>query len=139
MAIVARFMIMGFLLSLLGGCATAPPERFSQVTRASVGEQRIQRVSLVASNYWFRPERIIVKAGVPVELSVRKEPGIIPHSFVIHAPEAGINVNVELNIKPKVIDFVPQKAGIFEFYCDKSGLLESHRKMGMTGIIEVTQ
>ncbi|MCO6440547.1 MAG: quinol oxidase [Nitrococcus mobilis] len=138
MAIVVRFTIMGLLFSLLGGCATAPPEQLSEVTRASIGEQSIQRVTVVASNYWFRPERVIVKLGIPVELSVRKEPGIIPHSFVIHAPEAGINANIVLGAKPEVINFVPRKVGAFEFYCDKPGLFESHRQMGMVGVIEVT-
>lgn len=138
MVIVVRFAITGLLLFQLNGCATVPPGQLSEVTRASLGEQNTQRITLVASNYWFRPERIIVKVGVPVELSVRKKPGVIPHTFVIHAPEAGINVNVALSAKPEVINFVPQKVGSFEFYCDKPGLFESHREMGMAGVIEVT-
>jgi len=78
--------------------------------------------------------------NIPVELKVRKEPGIIPHNIVMKSPEAGMDFKVSLDTDPKIIRFTPTKVGIFPFYCDKKLLFfESHRDKGMEGVIEVVQ
>jgi hypothetical protein len=60
--------------------------------RAVVDTDGIQRVTILGGSYFFKPDHIIVKANVPVELAVRVEPGVIPHSFVLKASEAGITI-----------------------------------------------
>ncbi len=85
-----------------------------------------------------RPSYISVKAKVPVEITIRKESGLTPHSFVLNAPDAGIKIKEELSSEPKVIRFTAQKPGKYEFYCDKkSPFGKSHRDKGMKGILEV--
>jgi plastocyanin len=74
----------------------------------------------------------------PLELAVSKQPGFIPHSFVIDAPQAGIKVHLALGSEPRSVRFVPTRPGRYTYYCDESGLGESHRDKGMVGVLEVT-
>jgi plastocyanin domain-containing protein len=112
-----------------------PPE---ETYRAFTAPDGIQHVSIVGGNYFFRPNRVIVKVNVPVELGVTLERGIVPHSLVIDAPEAGIQVDQKLSSEPKKIRFTPTATGSFTFYCkNKLLFLKSHRAKGMEGTLEV--
>ena len=111
-----------------------------QVFQATVDKDGVQQAEVVGGSYFFTPGRIVVKVNVPVELKVRKGSGVIPHSFVMKAPEAGIDVKVSLAEEPKVVRFTPTKTGLYPFYCDKKLLFfESHREKGMEGILEVVE
>ncbi len=105
---------------------------------ATVDKDGIQRVAVLGGGYFFDPYHIIVKVNLPVELSVRKESGWVPHNIVVKAPEAGIDFDEELGSDPKVIKFTPTKTGKYPMYCSKKLLFfESHREKGMEGILEV--
>ncbi len=109
-----------------------------KVFRAHPGKDGVQRIEMIGGGYFFKPGHIVVKVGIPVELIMRKEAGMTPHSIVLKAPGAGIDFAVELTTEPKFVRFTPTKAGIYEFYCDKKLLfLESHREKGMHGVLEV--
>jgi len=105
----------------------------------NIGSDGVQKVEIVGGSYFFKPDHIVVKARVPVEISVRKEGGLIPHDFVINAPEAGIDVRVDLSSEPKIIRFTPIKPGKYEIRCDKKSPFSSqtHADKGMKGILEV--
>ena len=106
--------------------------------KAVVDKDGIQRVNMLAGNYFFDPNHIIVRIDVPVEIIIKREPGITPHDMVIKAPEAGIDISEALSTEPKTIKFTPKKPGTYPFYCSKKLLfLQSHREKGMEGIIEV--
>jgi plastocyanin domain-containing protein len=114
--------------------ATDPP------TVVPIDKDGVQRVDIVGGDYFFKPGHIVVKVNVPVELNVRKETIIVPHSIVIDAPEAGIKVNESLSRDPKAITFTPTKAGSYAMYCDKKPpFLASHREKGMEGMLEVVE
>ena len=71
-------------------------------------------------------------------LSVRVEPGIAPHSFVLEAPTAGISIDEDLAQEPKIFAFVPTAAGRYAYYCrNKLLFFKSHRERGMEGVLEV--
>jgi plastocyanin len=107
---------------------------------ASIGADGVQRVEVVGGSYFFNPNYIIVKVNVPVEMKIRKESGMVPHNFVLKAPEAGMDVTVELGKDPQTIRFTPTKVGEYPFYCDKKLLFfESHREKGMKGILKVEE
>ncbi|MRR34753.1 quinol oxidase [bacterium] len=107
---------------------------------ATIGEDGVQRVEMVGGGYFYRPNHIIVKVNVPVELKVKKEGGIVPHDLVIDAPDAGIAVRESLSSEPKVIRFTPTKVGKYPFYCSKKPLFfKSHREKGMEGVLEVVE
>jgi plastocyanin domain-containing protein len=106
---------------------------------ATVDKDGIQRIEMLAGEYFFDPNYLVVKVNVPVEITIKKEPTIIPHAFVIKAPDAGMDIHESLSSDPRTIRFTPTKTGKYPFYCDKKFLFfKSHREKGMEGIIEVT-
>jgi plastocyanin domain-containing protein len=120
--------------------ATEEKPKAEKTFRAALDKDGVQRVEIVGGGYFFAPNRIIVKVNVPVELKVRKEPGIVPHNIVMKAPEAGIDFEVPMKEEPQVIRFTPGKTGVYPFYCSKKLLFfESHREKGMEGLIEVVE
>ena len=107
---------------------------------ATIGEDGVQRVEMVGGGYFYKPNHIIVRVNVPVELKVSKEGGIVPHDLVIDAPDAGITVRESLSSEPKVIKFTPTKVGKYPFYCSKKPpFFKSHREKGMEGVLEVVE
>lgn len=107
---------------------------------ATIGEDGVQRVEMVGGGYFYKPNHIIVKVNVPVELKVKKEGGIVPHDLVIDAPDAGIAVRESLSSEPKVIRITPTKVGKYPFYCSKKPpFFKSHREKGMEGVLEVVE
>lgn len=134
MIIFRRSIFVFILISLV---STVVAEE--NVYKAAIDADGIQRVEILAGKYFFKPNHIIVKVNVPVEIKVKKEAGIVPHSFVIK-PDAGIDIDESLSTEPKVIKFTPKKVGKYQFYCDQKLLFfKSHREEGMEGIIEVTE
>lgn len=108
------------------------------VYKATVDKDGIQKVNVLAGSYFFDPDYIIVMIDVPVEITIKREPGLTPHDIVIRAPEAGIDISESLSTEPKIITFTPKKVGKYPFYCTKNFLFfKSHRERGMEGIIEV--
>ena len=107
---------------------------------ATIGADGVQRVEMVGGSYFFDPNYVIVKVNVPVEMKIRKESGMVPHNFVLKAPEAGMDVTVDLGKEPQTTRFTPTKVGEYPFYCDKKLLFfESHREKGMKGILKVEE
>lgn len=97
-----------------------------------------QRVAILGGSYFFKPDHVIVKANVPVELSVKRESGIVPHTFVLKIPESGIMIDESLSTDAKTIAFTPTVAGRFTFYCrNKLLFFKSHEEKGMKGVLEV--
>jgi len=98
----------------------------------------VQRVEITAGSYFFKPEHIIVKAGVPVELAIRNESRLVPHNFVMKSPEAGMEFSEKLSDSLTIVRFTPSLPGKYTFYCDKKLLFfKSHRDRGMEGVIQV--
>jgi len=111
-----------------------------KIIMVPVDKDGVQRVEIVGGEYFFDPEYIIVKKDIPVELIVKKKPGIIPHNIVIHSPEGGMDIRESMSADQRVIKFTPTKAGKYPFYCDKKLLFfKNHREKGMEGVIEVTE
>ena len=127
---------LAFLLLCHSGAAAAEKKAFT----AQVNANGVQQVDIVGGSYFFAPNYIIVKVNVPVELSIKKEPGMIPHDFVFKAPEAGIDFQLELKETPQTIRFTPTKTGTYPFTCEKKVLFfESHKEKGMAGTLEVRE
>jgi plastocyanin domain-containing protein len=107
---------------------------------ATVDKDGVQRIEMLAGEYFFDPNYIVVKVNVPVEIKIKKEPTIVPHRFITKAPEAGMDIYESLSSEPKVIRFTPTKVGKYPFYCDKKFIFsKSHREKGMEGVIEVIE
>ncbi|WP_243372937.1 cupredoxin domain-containing protein [Geotalea sp. SG265] len=130
------FVSVVLLLLLSAGGAYGEEKVF----RAVPGQDGVQRAEVVGGSYFFSPNHLVVKVGVPVELTVKKEPGAVPHSIVLRAPDTGIDFAVALATEPKTVRFTPTKVGKYQFFCDKKlPFLESHRDKGMRGLLEVIE
>lgn len=129
--------LMIFLLFVSVGFAQ---EAGKKVYKTTVDTDGVQRVAVSSGSYFFDPDYIILKVNVPVELTIKKEPGMVPHNIVIKEQEAGIDIEESLSTEPKVIKFVPKKTGKYLFYCSKKlPFLKSHRERGAEGVLEVTE
>jgi plastocyanin domain-containing protein len=129
-------LIFCFIVVFAAGETTAQKKEFV----ATIDTDGVQRIEITAGEYFFEPQRIVVKVNVPVEIRIKKEPGLTPHRFILSAPEAGIDIKESLSSEPKTISFTPAKTGEFPFYCDQKLLfLKSHRERGMEGVLEVRE
>ncbi len=130
------FCFLGLFIVMLGSIALAEME----ASHATIDDDGVQRVVILGGGYFFNPNHVIVKVNVPVEMVIRKEDGVIPHDFIIEAPEAGIEVSESMSSDPKVVRFTPTKVGKYPFHCSKKLLFfESHREKGMKGVLEVVE
>ena len=117
---------------------TSPPGKI--VYQATIAADGVQYVRIEGGSDFFKPDHVIVKVNVPVELTVSVEKGLIPHTLVIQSPEAGISVDENLSSDAKNIRFTPTAAGKYPFYCrNKLLFFKSHRDKGMEGVLEVIQ
>lgn len=100
----------------------------------------VQRLSMVAGSYYFQPDRIQVRVGVPVELEVRRTTRLTPHDLVIRDARMGLDIEVDLSRAPQIVRFTPEVTGRVVFYCAERLLFfPSHRDRGMWGVLEVVE
>ncbi|WP_024302577.1 hypothetical protein [Pseudogulbenkiania sp. MAI-1] len=108
--------------------------------RVPVASDGVQRVAIVGGSYFFKPDHLVVKAGIPVELSVRVEAGLIPHSFVLKLPPDQVAIDSRLVQEARTFRFTPTVAGRYPFQCpNKLLFFKSHREKGMAGVLEVVE
>lgn len=98
-----------------------------------------QVIEVRLESYAIKPDKITVKAGQPVTLKVTNEATFIPHNLVIKAPEAGIDVKLDLRGgKSGAVSFTPTRAGSYEMVCDQQPPIgKSHKEKGMHGTLVV--
>ncbi len=136
--LLVRFIFCIALFSY--SVAYADAQDKTEVYTATVDKDGVQHVRIIGGSYFFNPNRIVVKRNIRVELSVSREPGMVPHSIVANAPEAGIVFDESLSGNPKIITFTATATGEYGFYCkNKLPFFPSHREKGMQGIIEVVE
>jgi len=120
------------LVAISCSSGVGKPVRELKVVPAADGVQRFQ---VTAHSFWFEPNRIVVKAGVPVEMKIKNGGPFIPHNLTCVAPQAAIQVDAGLGLfwDGETAHFTPSTPGEYPFFCDKDG----HSKKGMTGTIVV--
>jgi plastocyanin len=107
------------------------------IALALAAEPQVIEVKL--ESYAIKPDTITVKTGQHVTLKVKNEATFIPHNLVIKAPDAGIDVKLDLAAgKSGEVSFTPTKAGSYEMHCDKEPPIgKSHKEKGMHGTLVV--
>lgn len=134
MAIKKYLLVIVVVLLTAGSAMGAEGSR----AVATLGDDGIQRLDVIGGSYFYKPNHIVLKVNIPVELKVSKESGFIPHDIVAEFPEAGIEFKEGLSTTPTIIKFTPTKVGTYPFYCSKKApFSKSHREKGMEGVFEV--
>lgn len=111
----------------------------AQPYQVPIDADGVQRVTIVGGSYFFKPERIVAKAGRPLELLVSMEQGIVPHRFLLEGADGKPLADVELTEEPKAVR-VELAAGDYVFQCPNRLLMfKSHRQRGMSGVLEVRE
>lgn len=106
--------------------ATATPTATITPTEVVNGE-----ISVEAGSFYFKPNLIRVKKGEKVKLTLNAVS--MMHDFNID--ELGVKVPLTKNGTSSTVEFIPTKAGEFEFYCS----VGSHRANGQVGKLIVTE
>jgi plastocyanin len=122
-----------FVLAL-AGCSSGLDKPVKEVTATSTDS--LQHVTIKAHTYWFDPNRVVLKAGVPVELTVKSAAFMVPHNLTCFEKDAGIEVSENLGMvfgRKKTVRFTPTQPGEYEFFCH----VDSHAKHGMKGTFVV--
>jgi plastocyanin len=123
-----------------GGCAGTKGSSIpvTEVT-AKPNAEGVQVVDVEAHSYYYKPSRIVVEAGRPVELVVHFKNLIVPHNLTCDYPDAGINIDVGAGFlsfhRVKRVRFTPKTPGEYRFYCN----VGSHMMKGMTGTLVVRE
>lgn len=91
-----------------------------------------KEVTVEGLEFKFVADTLTVKKGEKVKLTF-KNTGKMPHDWVVD--ELGIRTKVISSGTTEVIEFTPDKAGVFEYYCS----VGKHRENGMVGKITVTE
>jgi len=122
------------LALLAAGCTSGLKRPVEEVT-ARAGADGVQHVRIVAHTYYFTPNRVVVKAGSPVELTIKNSAFGVPHNLTCFQKDAGIELSENLGMfrGQKRVRFTPTEPGEYEFYCH----VGSHSKKGMKGTFVV--
>ena len=136
-----RYMInVACTLLLLASSGIADEKSAGKRFVAAIDKDGYQRVEMTAGEYYFDPATVVVKVNVPIELTIKKAGGITPHNFVIKAPQADLDFQIDLTSDPKKVSFMATKAGSYPFACTNQLLFfKSHKERGMQGMLEVVE
>jgi uncharacterized cupredoxin-like copper-binding protein len=142
--LVAMFMMMGIAACNTVAEPTAVPP---------------MELTIVATDIAYDKDRLEVKAGQPVRLTIQNE-GVLEHDFsIMQMPHSGevmaigmvmesehmehdmsnMTTNPEIHVAApqdmrNTIEFTPSEPGEYEFFCTVSG----HKEAGMVGTLVVT-
>lgn len=96
-------------------------------------------IEVTLDSYTISPDQITIKVNQPVTLKVTNAASFIPHNLIITAPEADIDVRVNVRAgKSGEVTFTPTRTGSYAMTCDKAPPIgKSHKKKGMHGLLIV--
>ena len=108
-------------------------------TGPAAASEQMQAITLTLGDYQFTPDTIEVTAGQPVQLTLTNTDTITPHNFILRNEAAGLDIDIDVSArKTSIIEFTPEKAGSYTFYCSKKlPFMKSHQEKGMEGTLTV--
>jgi plastocyanin len=127
---IALGMLVATLV-LSAGCASGLHRPVSSTDAVTDGNG-VQRVNVDMHTFYFKPNRIVVHAGRPVEMVLRNRALVVPHNFSVQDPSIAVSVN-KWGPGTAIVRFTPKTPGEYAFHCDEHG----HEAKGMTGTLVV--
>jgi len=129
-----RRRLLAVTVLALAGCSSGLNRPVSEVT-AKQDADGVQRVRVVAHSFYFEPNRVQVKVGVPVELTIKNSATFVPHNLSCPTGTGGMLVEQDVGMfrSQKVVKFTPTTTGEYAFFCHVDG----HAKKGMKGTFVV--
>ena len=129
-------VVAGTVALLATGCSAGFNRPVREVT-VVMGDDHVQHVRVTTHSFWFEPNRIVVKRGIPVELTIRNGAFFVPHDFSCWAKEADIEVDARVGMfhGSTKVQFTPTRVGEYPFQCD----VDRHAKKGMRGALVVVE
>jgi len=131
---------LGFVVicaAMIVGCGTSGNKLPVNEMTAHSDADGVQRLDVDAHSFYFKPNRIVVERGKPVDLAVHFKSWFAPHNFTCVDQDAGISASYSAGAfsfgKTRHVKFTPTKTGEFEFFSHVDG----HAKKGMKGTIVV--
>ncbi len=122
---------------LVSGCGTAGSKLPVSEMTAKTDASGLQVVDIDVHSFYFKPNRIVVQSGKPVELVLHFKSLFVPHNLTCVDQDAGISVSKSAGFlsfrRTKRARFTPTVPGEYEFFCH----VGSHSKKGMRGTIVV--
>ena len=110
---------------------TVTEEPTATATESATGENVVAKaISVEGGEFYFKPNQIKVKKGEKVTVTFTNA-GKMTHNFFVD--EFNVASQTINGGKTTTVEFTPDKAGTFEFYCG----VGSHRQMGMKGSLIV--
>ncbi len=133
-----RLALPLFVFGLLaGGCGTSGTKLPVSEMTARTNSHGVQVVDVDVHSFYFKPNRIVVDAGKPVDLTLHFKSFFVPHNFTCIDGDAGITVSRGAGFmsfsRTKHATFTPTRPGEYSFFCHVDG----HAKKGMRGTIVV--
>jgi len=140
LVVVVLILIVGYLLLVQttptpteteteemaeGIAEEAMPTVEGEASEMSAEEVRV--ISMRSGGFFFEPNTLTLALGQPVRLEIESQGN---HTFTVD--ELGIDV-VLVQGETNIIEFTPDTAGTFEFYCATAG----HREAGQVGTLVV--
>jgi plastocyanin len=130
-------VLLAVSLLALGGCGTSGAKMPMSEVTAKPDSSGVQVVEVEAHSFYFKPNRIVVEAGKPVELTIKFKSLFTPHNMTCEYADAGITIDKSAGFmsfkKTKSVRFTPTQPGEYAFHCG----VDSHMKKGMTGTLVV--
>ena len=128
------FVFAFLLLALVVACGSSGIGRPVVSIDAPLDADGVQRVEVDMHSYYFEPNRIVVHAGHPVELSLKNCSHIVPHNLTLVG--GGININEsKWGWGSDEVRFTPTVPGEYRFFCHKG----DHEEKGMVGTLVVLE
>jgi len=131
------FAMMALIVLALAGCSSGLDRPVKEVT-ATTGPDNVQHVTLSAHSFYFDPNRIVVKRGVPVEMKIKNAAWFVPHNLTSNVDSTksiAIDAGLGMLHGSKTVKFTAAEVGEYAFYCHVDG----HAGKGMTGVIVVKE
>jgi len=136
-ALILAHVLALTLALALSGCGTSGTKLPVSEMTARTNSAGVQVVDVDVHSYYFKPNRIVVKQGVPLDLTVHFKSFFVPHTFTCNEGDAGLAVSLGAGFmsfhRTKHARLTPTQTGEYEFFCH----VGKHHQKGMDGTIVV--